>query len=156
MSGKGSALESGGHGTGCPGQWSQPQAARVLGCLNNALSHMVWFGDFVFHFCFGVVLCGARSWNQWSLWIQLGIFYGYVVLILEFRLSVISSEKKYHWNIFLICQWANLQQSNGWTPWKLNGTTGIYRAVDLESVCTPLALASSMQQVTRGLDNRMF
>jgi len=27
--GTGSAPEGGGHGTGCPGQWAQPQAARV-------------------------------------------------------------------------------------------------------------------------------
>jgi len=33
--GKGSAPEGGGHGTGCPGQWEWPQAAKVQGALEH-------------------------------------------------------------------------------------------------------------------------
>ena len=40
--GTGSAPEGGGHGTGCPGLWAQPQAAGVQGLFDTALSHGVW------------------------------------------------------------------------------------------------------------------
>jgi len=33
--GKGSSPEGSGHGTGCPGQWSWPEAARVQGALGQ-------------------------------------------------------------------------------------------------------------------------
>jgi len=33
--GKGSAPESGGHGTGCPGQWAWPQAAGAQGAFGQ-------------------------------------------------------------------------------------------------------------------------
>jgi len=40
--GKGSAPEGGGHGTGCPGQQSQPQVAEFKEHLDNALRHRAW------------------------------------------------------------------------------------------------------------------
>lgn len=40
--GKGSAPESGRHGTGCPGQWSWPRAARAQGHRVWVLGGPVW------------------------------------------------------------------------------------------------------------------
>jgi len=37
-SGKGSAPEGGGHGTGCPGQWSGPKLLELKGCLDSGLN----------------------------------------------------------------------------------------------------------------------
>ena len=59
-SGKGSAAEGGGHGTGCPGQWSNCHGTELLElkeCLNT-------FSDVGFEFV--VVLFGGRVWTQQS------------------------------------------------------------------------------------------
>ena len=39
--GKGSSPEGGGHGTGCPGQWAQPQVLEFRERLDSALRHRV-------------------------------------------------------------------------------------------------------------------
>jgi len=39
--GTGSALEDSKYGTGCPGQWAQPQVLEFRECLDNTLSHRV-------------------------------------------------------------------------------------------------------------------
>ena len=63
-----SSPEIGGHGTGCPGQWAQPQVPEFK----------ERFSDIEFVFC--VVLCGARSWTRWSLWVTCSSGYSTILL----------------------------------------------------------------------------
>jgi len=78
--GKGSAPEGSGHGTGYPGQWSQPSPARFQGVFEYHLRHRVWIlGGSVWSQEFNsVVLVGP---------FQLGIFYDSVILCLCFSRS---------------------------------------------------------------------
>jgi len=78
--GKGSSLEDGGHGTDCSGQWSQPQAAGVQRAFVSALRHEVWTL---------VILCGTRSWTQWSF--QLRIFYDSMIQKMLFSFTKAGS-----------------------------------------------------------------
>jgi len=57
-SGTGAAPEGGGLGTGCPGLWARPPVPEFMEHLDTAFGHWVWFW---------ADLCGARSWDQWSL-----------------------------------------------------------------------------------------
>ena len=50
-----------GLGTSFLGQWSWPQTARVQG-LSGEWSQSKGLE-------FGIILCGARSWTWWSLWV---------------------------------------------------------------------------------------
>ena len=55
---KGSAPESGGHGTACPGQWSWHLACWSLRSI------LTMFSDI--RSDSGAILCGARSWTRCS------------------------------------------------------------------------------------------
>lgn len=71
ISGKGSSPEGGGHGTVFPGQWlwlwtcwSSRNIWTTLSDLNSDVL---------------AVLCGARSWSWWSLWVSSHLGYSMIL-----------------------------------------------------------------------------
>lgn len=72
-----------GTGIGSLEQWSWLQAAWVQGAFGHHSDIEFW-----------MILCGARSWTWWSLWIASNLGYS-VILLLFIYLFVSISTKRY-------------------------------------------------------------
>lgn len=86
--GKGSSPDNGGHGAGCPEQWSQNQASGFQGISNNTLRIMIWtVGDLTWRQKLNTILMGL---------FQLKILYDSMVPITDVILQNMTT-MKYHW-----------------------------------------------------------
>ena len=70
-----------GTGIGSPEQWSRFQAAGVQGEFGQHSDIEFW-----------VVLCGARSWTRWSLWVPSNLEYSVILLLFIYLFVSISTE----------------------------------------------------------------
>lgn len=59
-----------GRARGEPGQWAWHWVLQLRECWDTTLRHRVWVW---------MVMCGARAWTQWSLWLSSNMGYSMIL-----------------------------------------------------------------------------